>query len=330
MFDIITFGSATRDNFLKLKKGSFKVSKSKSSSSGKVLSFSYGSKIDVDSIKVFTGGGGTNAAATFTAQKLRTACIVKIGDDKRGEAIIEGLKKKKISTRFIIKDKNFSTDYSSVLSVPGKERTILVYHGASRELNGYEIDWKKIKSKWFYIAPMHGKSAELLDELSDYAKSNNIKIAINPGNTQINLGMKRLKHVFSNVDILILNLEEASLLTKTSIKKEQEIIKKLKKIVKKGICVITKGGKGSIVYDGRYLYEAGIPESSFVEKTGAGDAFSSGFVSEMIRSNDIVEALQLGTANATSCIQKLGAKNGLLKKGEMGNWPRVPIKKKEL
>lgn len=329
MFDIITFGSATRDNFLKLRKGSFKVSKSKDFPSGKSLSFSYGSKIDVDSIKVFTGGGGTNVAATFSAQKFRVACVVKIGDDKRGESILEALKEMKISTKFIIKDKNFSTDYSSVLSIPGKERTIFVHHGASRELNGYEIDWKKLKSKWFYIAPMHGKSAELLDELVDYAVNNNIKIAINPGNTQINLGIKRLKNIFSNVDILILNLEEASLLTKVPKKKEKEIIKKLKSLVK-GICVITKGERGSMVYDGRYLYEAGVPNSSFLEKTGAGDAFSSGFVSEMIRSNDIIGSLQLGTANATSCIQKLGSKNGLLKKGEWGIWEKVEIKKQEL
>jgi ribokinase len=329
MFDIITFGSATRDNFLELKKGSFKISKSKEFSSGKALAFSYGSKIDVDSVKVFTGGGGTNVAATFVAQKLRVACVTKIGEDKRGEAIIEALDKRKISTKLIIKDKNFSTDYSSILSVPGKERTIFVHHGASRELNGYEIDWKKIKSKWFYIAPMHGKSAELFDELIDYATDNNIRVAVNPGNTQINLGAKRLKHALSNVDILILNLEEASLLTKISINKEKEIIKKMTTLTK-GICVITKGIKGAIAYDGRYLYEAGIPNFSFVEKTGAGDAFGSGFVSGMIQFNDIVKALQLGTANATSCIQELGAKNGLLKKGDWGIWDKVEVKKQEL
>jgi ribokinase len=329
MFDIITFGSATRDNFLELKKGSFKVSKSKDFPSGKALAFSYGSKIDVDSIRVFTGGGGTNVSATFAAQKFRVACVTKTGDDKRAEAIFEDLRSKKISTKFIIKDANFPTDYSSVLSVTGKERTIFVHHGASRELNGYEIDWKKMKSKWFYIAPMHGKSAELFDELVDYAADNNIKVAVNPGNTQINLGAKRIKHIFSNVDVLMLNLEEASLLTKLPIKKEKDIIKKLDKLVK-GICIITKGSKGAIAYDGRYLYEAGVPDSPFVEKTGAGDAFNSGFISEFMRSGDIAESLQLGTANATSCIQELGAKNGLLKKGEWGIWPKVEVKKTEL
>lgn len=329
MFDIITFGSATRDNFLELKKGNFKVFKSKDFSSGKALAFSYGSKINLNSILVFTGGGGTNVAATFTAQRFRTACVSKIGDDKRGEAIIEELKEKRIATKFIVKDKDFLTDFSSVLSVPGKERTILVYHGASRELNGYDIDWKKLKSKWFYIAPMHGKSAELFDEIVDYAKENNIKIAFNPSNSHIGLGMKRLKKILKQVDVLILNSEEASLLTKLPVKKEKEIIKKLKEITK-GICVITKGEKGSLAYDGRYLYEAGIPKAPFVEKTGAGDAFGSGFVSEIIRTNDIVEALRLGTANATSCIQELGAKNGLLKKGDKGVWPLVEISKKEL
>jgi len=329
MFDIITFGSATRDNFLKLKKGSFKVSKSKEFPSGKSLSFSYGSKIDVESVKVFTGGGGTNTAATFASQKLKVACITKIGDDKRGEAVLEDLKEKRISTKFIIKDKNFSTDYSSIVSIPGRERTIFVHHGASRELNGYEIDWKKVKTKWFYIAPMHGKSVEVFDEIIDYAIEKNIKVAINPGNTQINLGIKKLKPLLSNVDILVLNLEEASLLAKLPIKKEKEILKKLTELVK-GICVITKGREGVIACDGKYLYEAGIPKSSFVENTGAGDAFSSGFVSGMIHFKNVIEALQLGTANATSCIQELGAKNGLLKKGDWGIWEKVKVNKQDL
>ena len=39
------------------------------------------------------------------------------------------------------------------------------------------------------------------------------------------------------------------------------------------------------------------------------------------------KAIQLGTANATSVLQKFGATNGLLKKGEWGSWEKVEVKK---
>jgi len=66
------------------------------------------------------------------------------------------------------------------------------------------------------------------------------------------------------------------------------------------------------------------------EKTGAGDAFGSGFLSGLLQKNDIEYAIQLATANATSCIQKIGAKNGLLKKDEWGSWPKVKVRKRLL
>ena len=53
-----------------------------------------------------------------------------------------------------------------------------------------------------------------------------------------------------------------------------------------------------------------------IEKTGAGDAFGSGFLTGYIKEKSIERGLQIGIANAASCIQKLGAKNGLLQRGE--------------
>jgi len=54
-----------------------------------------------------------------------------------------------------------------------------------------------------------------------------------------------------------------------------------------------------------------------VDRTGAGDSFASGFVSGFLQKNgDIEYAIQLAIANSTACLTKLGAKNGLLEKGE--------------
>jgi sugar/nucleoside kinase (ribokinase family) len=67
-----------------------------------------------------------------------------------------------------------------------------------------------------------------------------------------------------------------------------------------------------------------------VDRTGAGDAFGSGFVTGYIEKKNIADAIQLGTANATACLQQLGATNGLLKKGDWGKWGKVKVIKEEL
>jgi len=330
MFDIITFGSATIDTFLKLRDKDYRISKDDRFSSGKAFCLPLGSKISIDDLKVSSGGGGTNTACTFSKQGFKVSYVGKVGNDKRGEELIEELKKNKIGTQFVKKDKNNPTAFSLILSSSIGERTALIYRGACHFMKKNDIPWGKIKkTKWFYLGPLSGESSQIFAPLVRFAKKNNIKVAANLGNSQISLGQRVLKPILSQLDVLILNREEASLLTKVSSKNEEEIIKKLS-LFTKGIIVITKGKKGSVVSDGKYIFEAGIPPVLAVEATGAGDAYGSGFLSGLLSKNNIEYAIQLATANSSSCTQKIGAKNGLLPKSKWGIWPRIKVKKKLL
>ncbi len=313
MFDIITFGSATRDNFLILKKDNYKILRNEGSAFKKTICFPLGSKIEIEDLKVFTGGGGTNTAATFSRQGFKVAYVGKVGQDKRGEAVIDELKKLKVDNKFVKKDKEIPTALSVILSLPEENRTILIYRGACHFFKEKEVPWKKLKARWFYLAPLSGETAKLFLPLVKFAKKRGIKIAANLGNTQINLGLKVLKPIISQTDILLLNREEASLLTKIPCQDEKRVLKRLNELVG-GIFVITKGKKGAVVSNGKYVWRAGVFPVKVVEKTGAGDAFGAGFVSGWIRSESIPYAIQLGASNAASCIQKIGAKEGLLEK----------------
>lgn len=82
-----------------------------------------------------------------------------------------------------------------------------------------------------------------------------------------------------------------------------------------------------------------MPDSPIVERTGAGDAFSSGFVAQIAQrtttnrqpsTEDIIKAIQFATANASSVVTKIGAKEGILKKDDWGPWPLVKVEIKNL
>jgi sugar/nucleoside kinase (ribokinase family) len=232
---------------------------------------------------------------------------------------------------FVFRKKEKPTNYSIVLNSGNKrDRTILVYRGASELLCDKDVPWKKlrvVRPKWFYLAPLSGKLAELTEKIVDFAKENKIKVAFNPGNSQIFMPSKKLKKILGKIDILFLNQEEASSLTKISYQKEKEIFKKIDKMCP-GIAVMTKGSEGVTVSDGKYLYRARPQKIKVADRTGAGDSFASGFVSSFIRKGDIKRAIQLGITNADSCLKKIGAKNGLLKKGE--KFSKVKIAKRKL
>lgn len=328
MYDIITFGSATRDLFVKSK--NFKTLKHKSFITGQGLCFNLGSKIQVDDIFFATGGGGTNTAATFAKQGFKTAYVGKVGNDPGGRTIREELKELKVQD-FISIDKKKKTPYSIIFTQKAG-RTILVYHGASHELDKEEIPLVKLRTKWFYIASLSGKSAKCFDLIIDFAKINKTKVALNPGRTQLKFPLKKVKKILSQVDILILNQEEAAILSHSPYYKEENILKKLKEWTK-GIVVITKGARGVLVFDGKNVFKAGIfKEKKYIDRTGAGDAFGSGFVAGFIKTGKIEEAIRLGSANGTSIVEHMGAKNGILSRAEYKDkrWKKFKITKSKL
>ncbi len=330
-FDIITFGSATRDMFLKSRE--FKVVAQKRFITHSGLCMSLGSKIPVEDLELATGGGGTNPAATLALQKFKVAYCGKIGNDYGGQAIIDELKLLGIGTKFIIKDKKRKTNYSVVLSVPGKERTILVYRDASENLTTKDIPWNGIKkTKWFYISPLSGKLSNIFEPLINFARKNKIRVFLNPGSAQLELPRKVWALILKSIDILMLNQEEASILTGVPFEKESQILSELRGLVK-GIAIMTKGPAGLVGLDGKFKYSVGVlKERKMVDRTGAGDAFGSGFLTGYIRSKgDIPYAIQFGSANATGCIENFGAKSGILKKGySICKWGRLKIIKEKI
>ncbi|MDP3052381.1 MAG: carbohydrate kinase family protein [bacterium] len=326
MFDVITIGTATRDaffegvNFLKIKDSRFRV--------GEGISLPFGSKIEVPKITFTTGGVGTNTAATFVRQELKTAIICRVGSDISGEEIIRALKKEKINTEFIQKDKTTSTAYSVIFLTESGERTILSYKGAGEDLTEKEIPWKKLKTKWFYIGSLGGNE-KLLRNLFSFAQKNKIKIAGNPGGRELKI-LKAHPELLNNYDVFIINQEEASYLTGASYQREKEVFKKLDHWVN-GIVVMTRGPKGLIVSDGKTLWQAGIfKEKKIVDRTGAGDAFGSGFVSGLIQRQDVEYAIYLGSANATAEVEVIGAKRGIINRKDFlrsPRWGKLEIKR---
>lgn len=323
MFDVVAFGSATRDIFLR--SNELKIIDNQEFPTGKAIAVGAGSKVYIEEMVFASGGGGSNCAATFALQGLKTAYVGLIGDDSGGLELFRELNDLGVNCNFIKTTIKAKTPYSIILSAPGKERSILVYEGASHLLSVADIPFEQIKqTKWFYLSGLSGKSSETFEPIIEFAAANKIKVAVNPGHDQLDRDLPVLKRLLNKIDILLVNQEEASLITGLDYKNEPELFKKFDELVP-GIAVMSKGKEGVAVSDGQKVYRAGIPESPYVDRTGSGDAFGSGFVSVIAAGGSIAEAIQLGTANATATIQHIGAKNGLLKKGDWGPWEKVQV-----
>ncbi|MEX0877984.1 MAG: carbohydrate kinase family protein [Candidatus Spechtbacterales bacterium] len=313
-FDVITIGSATRDVFLE--SGALTTLKSEHFSTGEGVCIPAGSKVEIDNIYLTTGGSAVNAAVTFANQGFNAALVSKTGNDSEGNTIKEQLKKAGVETKHIIGSDEYKTAYSVIVHSTSGERSIFVYRGASAHFPKSEFNFNLLQStKWIYVTHMGGDSSEIFEELVTTAHEKGVKIALNPGSTQLESG-ESLIPLLDKVDILFVNQEEAAHLTGEDYKDEHKVFEKLDSWVK-GIAVMTKGSGGVAVSDGKTKWEApALKEPVFKDRTGAGDAFGSGFTSVIMRGQSILEAIQAGSTNATGVVGEWGANNGILKKND--------------
>lgn len=298
-FDIVTFGSAVVDIFLDTD-----VAEQKGDS-GKIMAYPVGSKILLNNLRIDIGGGGTNSAVAFSRLGFKTGYIGKVGNDNYGKEILEMLKKENVKFLGKVQRKSKS-GYSIILDSRQHNRTILTYKGVNNDIKLSDISLRKINTKWFYLSSLLGESFETQKKIAEEFQKQGTKIAFNP--SEYLLEKEDVTPLLNLCDVLILNKEEAGILTKAK--------DKAKELYRLGphIVVITDGEKEVIAYDGEKKYSFKPKKVKFVEKTGAGDAFASGFVAGQMLGKTIKESLKLGFDESKNVIKHFGAKNNLIKK----------------
>lgn len=237
-----------------------------------------GSKIPVDNIVWSLGGNAANVSVGLARLDIKVALVTVFGDDDRGAWIKRELLKNNVNLDFSL-TQNHQSNLSAVIVTNG-ERTILSYHGGELE----EI--KNIpEAKWAYLT-----SAVTVNIPAQ-------KIAFNPGMREIKKGKEFLAPILEKTDVLILNKEEQEELGTMG----QEMT------------VVTDGKNGVKIYEGQnLLMEKPVINVPVLETTGAGDAFSSGFLAGQFYGKNLEESVDWGLKNSAAVIQKVGAIEGLL------------------
>lgn len=316
MYDVITVGSATEDVFVVLK-DSRVIRIEDVNGETAYFAVPYGAKIPVDGMEVMTGGGSTNVSAALARMGLKVACVCKVGDDGPGQRIVGELQDFGVDTSLVLTTTEFRTGYSVILTAFTGERTILVHRGANRHISLEELPLQTLRTaQWLYLGSMRGPAARLFFDLAEFAQQHNIKLAVNPGSTQLALGLDGLTPVLRHTELFLVNKEEAYALTGVAPDRskadEHEMLRMLHEAGCKQV-VITAGQEGADGYDGEAFYFVpAFRPRKVVSTVGAGDSFAAGCLAGLHRGLTLPEAMRIGAANAASVVCKVGAKHGLL------------------
>jgi len=274
------------------------------------LCFDYASKIPIAGSFQCLGGNATNVAIGATKLGLNTAIFSSVGNDSNGEMIVDELKKYGVNTSFVNLDNQTQTRYSIILNFKG-ERTILSYH-AKRKYN-----WPQNlpPTDWIYYTSLSKGFEVMQNKLIKFLDTHpTVRLAINPGSYQIKNALKTLIGIIKRTDILFVNLEEAEKIANTTLKKAKTISAIIHKLLLQGVkeVIITDATRGAWAGNEEEIWHLDSYPVTVVAKTGAGDAFSAGYLSARFYNHDVPTSIQWGVANSCSVISEHGPHQGLL------------------
>ena len=317
MLDIISIGDTTHDIFVELPSQVANINCELDRQECKLL-LGYGDKLPTKSLShVYAVGNAANNAVGMARLGFNNAIYTNLGNDESSDNALEIFAKEKVGLELIVNNKDKPGNLSIVINYKG-ERVILVHH----EKWSYKLPLMQ-PPRFMYYTSVAEDHEELNNQLVEFVKTNNIKLGFNPGTYQIKKGIEVLKPVMAVTYAFIVNRLEAGRILNIPIKQDKrddsEVKNLLLKIYKLGVknVVITDGPIGTYSYNGKSFYFLKPNDVPVIERTGTGDAFSTGFLAGLIKGNPIDEAMKWGTLNSESVLQHIGARDGLLTKKMM-------------
>ncbi len=301
---MITFGSAIVDFFLQ--STGFKLVRDEEK--GTVICQSYEDKLEVEKRKICLGGGGTNTAVSLARKGFQTAVAARFGRDFLGDFVSRQLKQEKVSLDFLAQVDE-TTDSSVILIGPDGGRTILVYRGPTN-LEQENIDFNQLEAEWFYLASLEG-NLNLVKKLLSYARDKEISVFWNPGKRELEQ-KEKLVPLVKQVKVFQVNRQEAQMVLGADLNRKG-FWPKMKKLGAE-MSIVTDGRNGAYLQFSQGVHFLKASQLEVVDKTGAGDAFGSGFLAGLLAGQEIKSAFQLAMDNAASVVQQVGAQSGLTAK----------------
>ncbi len=310
-FDFVAIGDVVTDAFIMLSEAHVEHEANEDE-----ICMQWGTKLPYDGVVVVPAVGNcANAAVSATRLGLRSALVSNTGDDKFAGEQLETLAKNGVATDYVVRHPGMPSNYHYVLSFKG-ERTILVKH------EKYPYSMPNVGSpKWFYVTSLGEHSLDFHYEILNYLDRHpEVKLAFQPGTFQIKLGKEKLARMYARSDVFFCNVEEAQKILGNISRNVLILSLELSSLGPKIVC-ITDGPNGAYAYDSQtkeLWFQPAYPDQAPpVDRTGAGDAFASTFVSALALGKSVSEALAWGPVNSMNVIKYYGAQEGLLPRAEL-------------
>jgi len=258
-----------------------------------------------------SGGSVANTIAGFANLGGDAAYIGRVKDDQFGEVFNHDMRSLGIDIRLAPSADGAPTARSHVLITSDGQRTMNTYLGACTELSVEDISADTIASPKAVLLEGYvwdcPEGPALARKAVDIANQQGAAIALSLSDS---FCVERHRESFeefvrNGVDIVLADEDEINALLQTA--SFDDTLKKLDSY--DNLFAITRSEQGSLIVHGTERHtQPATPVEKVIDSTGAGDAYSAGFLYGWVSEKPLEECARLGTFCATTVIQQLGAR----------------------
>ena len=266
-----------------------------------------------------SGGSVANSIAGFANLGGSAAYIGRVKADQLGEIFVHDMRSLGVDIRLQPAAEGSPTARCHVLIDQDGQRTMQTYLGACTELSVSDVTAETVGNPGVILIEGYvwdiAEGPALAAEAIRIAKSTGSDVALSLSDS---LCVKRHRDAFHDavregVDIVLADEDEINELLQTA--NFEETTRRLADY--DNLFAMTRSEKGSVIMHGdQTIVQLATAVEPIVDTTGAGDAYTAGFLFGYTQKKSLEECARLGTFCATQVIQQVGGRiqRGLLDK----------------
>lgn len=279
----------------------------------------FGEKLLTDGYDLTIGGSGANVAAGLRKCELKVWFHTGVASDVFGTFVRQELEGQGVELN--AGDGGAQTPLSVILRIGG-ERTIVTGRAAA---TSFPTEYPA--KGWLHFGPLHGAVDEHLTRAVAHQVASGQELSLNPSSDMITARSRPFLSLIKCATILFVNRSEGLALARLPHRSSaKELLTALSRLGPKIVC-LTDGERGAYVAAGAFSRFAPALTARFerIDATGAGDAFTSGFLASYLTMRDenvgeialLEHSLACAVANSGAAVTAVGGQAGTLKLEEM-------------
>jgi sugar/nucleoside kinase (ribokinase family) len=276
-----------------------------------------GELVAVDELVLNIGGGAANTAVGLSRLGFSAAICARVGDDIFGRFATETLVANGVDVAALKVDPQRATSQTLIVNVQGEDRRFIHAIGANLGFVTADLDLvldpppRVLYIGYFLLLP--GLDAAGLADRFAATRARGTKTVLDVALTGAGDYLEALRVVLPQTDVFLPNSDEAALiLGETDPARQAQAFHDLgaRRVV------ITRGSQGAVAVSDALRLRLGTFPVPFVDGTGGGDAFVSGYIAGLLDDLPELDCLKLASAVGASCVRAVGTTAGVFTRPE--------------